>query len=405
MIYAIMVHNIGKDVLAYFSVVQGYGIARQPENIEVFIYIILATFPSFLLPIYGKKPSSLILWFVYYSHIIPAITLYPLKIDGNYFWSAIIILFYCTTIYCTNATPDLTKKLKTVSISTGLYFFLVLLVGTCFIAILIITFGFNFSPPSITDVYKVREEYVNNSNFISGYAAIIGGFVICPLLSILAITAFKNSKGFSLFLFLVSSFLAFQIYANSGFKSVAFASIACILCYFIFRKIKNFGVFISTSLPTLLLVLITFSAFLDIDILLYHWFRRVFLVPGINVNYYYDYIMQNNLLFIENAPNTISNYYYGTDGSANAGLVGDALARFSYVGLFVNGIVYVMILKIADYASMEINSDFATALFVPTAYAISNSSISTIFISYGFLFLCIFLIFSRKVLNKILAKS
>ncbi len=266
-------------------------------------------------------------------------------------------------------------------------------------------FGLNFNMPSIDDVYEVRHRYTENLKLIGspllGYIIIIGGYALAPFLILLSIKSFKVNNILSIMLFTLSLLISIQIYANTGFKSVAFASIVSFVTYFVFVRIKNIGYFLAMSISIGTLLFILISYFINVDMVINHWFRRVFVLPGILVSYYFEYIVIGGKLNLENAARVISIEYFGTNGSANSGFIGSGLAKLNILGVFINSILLIIIMKIADFIAEKSDINLALSLFIITAYALANSSTTTIFLTYGFLFNCILLYIYPNIKNKI----
>ena len=131
------------------------------------------------------------------------------------------------------------------------------------------------------------------------------------------------------------------------------------------------------------------------EIVLYHWIRRVFISPGMNTTYFFVYLYYFDV-FKGYPPEIVSKYYYGTDGSANAGLFGDAIGRFGVLGLFLNSFLLLMSLKFLDSLSRSGDPIVSGSLSFLAGYAISNSSLSTVLFSYGFVFSGFLLFLLRK---------
>lgn len=397
-IFSVIIYNLSVDILKYFSHVPGYSLVNNINFYDMLPYIIVSIIPAFFININYKKSSDLILWFVYYTHVVPSVILHPLiVIKYTFLWSYILILFFTVTVLLNKIKFN---KNVSVNISFNKFNMILIFISMFFISVLIVTFGINLNLPDITDVYGLRREYVEKSNLLSGYIAIMGGYVVAPFLLLYGIVTFKINKKISLLFIVLSIFLSFQIFANSGFKSVAFSSIISLLLFLYLRIVFNFGFSFSISIPIFILFIIFISDIFNLEIVLYHWFRRTFIDTGINVNFFYEYISQRNLLYLDNAPNIISNYYYNTNGSANSGLLGDSFARLNYFGFFINGFIFLIVLKVSDKITSNINNkNFVMSLFLPTSYAISNSSITTIFLTYGFLLLIVLLVLSKNSLN------
>ncbi|WP_250150965.1 hypothetical protein [Photorhabdus akhurstii] len=134
---------------------------------------------------------------------------------------------------------------------------------------------------------------------------------------------------------------------------------------------------------------------------LIHWLRRVFFTPTLNTYYFYDYIYNTNSEFTTEAPQIVSQIYYGTSGSANTGFIGDGIARYGTLGLIINFFIFNMLLFAMNLSSKKVPFEFSTTLYLPFVYTISNSAITALLLTYGLLALSILLFLFPTKTNKI----
>lgn len=382
-----------------FREVQGYqcGVVEWGWSL---LLILFAVAPSFFMPLAGKRPSAVILWIVYFSHVVPAIITFPYLVSVQSFqdviWPALISILYIFTslvVYVRLIKPPLI-------VFPGWVFAVCILSFAVFsLIVLIKTFGFNFSPPALNDVYGVRATYKEINTPLGHYVAVIGGFAISPFL-ILAAAKLKKSKpilSFSMFSLAIT--LSYVIYASSGLKSVAFSCFGSLILFFLFRRVRNVGLSIALAVPICVTGALALFFIFNLEYPAMHLTRRVFLVPGMNVSYFYDYMTLVGGGWAD-APKVISMEYYGTAGSANAGLFGDALARYGFLGLAINIPIFIFILKFSDFVARYNDLDFYCALFALSAYALSNSSVTTVFVTYGYIFVAFSALISGQFLER-----
>ena len=149
------------------------------------------------------------------------------------------------------------------------------------------------------------------------------------------------------------------------------------------------------------LAMVVIGIFDDTNPVFAHWYRRAFVVPGIHTNLFYNYIGNSISEGYPNMPSVVSHLYYGTDGSANSGLYGDGLARAGFIGAAFTVLIFGVLLKTMDAVTTNIPSSLSTAFFLPTAYALSNSSTTSVILTYG----AVVSLFCAYMLNEYLRRS
>ncbi|QIL42838.1 hypothetical protein G7045_00410 [Acidovorax sp. HDW3] len=389
------------EICDFFSMVEGYQCPNKNQAIsDTAITLVYCLIPGFFIRYKIFRPSDLLILLVYLMHYLGIIITYPnLNIAQFDWWRPIVCLSFTLVIIVNNIKFSyLNIRFKPVKkLSIGLSFFILFIFYFGCVLLIFRENGLNLSPPNITDVYGVREAFVNNSSLLGGYVSVISGYVLSPFMMVLALLFWNRDKvGKAAMVFIASIFLSFVIYSATGFKSVAFSSFTVILFY-IFLKTKDF--YAIKILSLLAITIYTFYLALPfslINIVALHWIRRVFIVPGMNVNYFFDYFVNNNSEGWSNAPFIVSEIYYGTSGSANAGLIGDGLARAGWLGLVFNMFLFFLTLKFVDIFKTEKNKYLYGAMISTVGYALSNSSITTIFLTYGLFFIIIlFIVFDR----------
>lgn len=388
--YLFMIEYLFTLVVAHFSHVQGYDRFFSISIENTILNILLCIAVSFSLPLKSKKPSETILWAVYFMHFVPSIMTYGhLLFPSTLLWP--LILSFVFSIITLLSRIDfkvlpLTGRFVFSYTSYKKQLFFIIVLSSVFCLVWVVKeHGFSLTPPNITDVYGVRSEYKSNLSFLGGYIIVISGYALAPFVVLLGVYLLSLKKQLQgLFLICLSFLISYTIYASSGLKSVAFSSIISLVFYLSLKKFTSSGMFILCFCFCLISIGLALYHFADINIVALHWLRRVFLVPGMNVNYYFEFFNINGGKW-DNAPLVISQVYYGTNGSANSGVFGDALAKYGWLGLLINSILLVIIIKLADIAVHSGSSSLASSLFFIIAYALSNSGTTTVFLTYGFI--------------------
>ena len=368
-----------------FAYVPGYDRCRIPPMGSAFPFLMIAALPALLLPVRPTAGNGII-WIVYFMHVFGAVAVTPflpnLTQDAALF-SLFISLSFVAVSWISNLTtvPFVSSGVNFRAFNAAA---LIVLVGA--LSFILIRFPVTFSIPSIYDVYDVRADFIDNirenAGTIDGDVILISAYSLVPIGAILCFLAYKRDKFLALSFFLVSSLLMFSIYSVSAFKSSVFIFVFVLIVY----------MYIGDKEPLRRLILLflfipIFALALDLSGLhhdsLIHWFRRVFLVPGLNVQFYLNQFGLFNNVPIQDAPLLISQIYFETDGSANAGLYGNGLARGGLQGILIVLFICYIIITLANSIGKRVPLRISISLLFPSAYALSNSSITAVLLSYG----------------------
>lgn len=390
-----------EHVCSIFSGVEGYQCANNSYAAYAFGAFLLLLL-GFSIPILGRSYSACLLWLMYYFHVAPSILIFSRLSAASFeefiIFSLMVFLSYLILVYVARLKIP---KIGLVYFKSGLNHWLLFFVACFFVFVVINGLGFNFNPPSIDDVYDLRAEYKEKVTPLVGYIAVLIGYFLSPVFIVLSVILFGSGHNKRAVLFLCSAvFLSYLIYSSAGFKSVAFMPVVTLLACLLFRRVENIGFSLNCLFLLLLVMAWVGYVFFDFSILLEHWVRRALIVPGMTVAYFYDYSVVYGFSADVAAPNVISKMYFGTDGSANAGFIGDGIARFGISLFWINILLLLIFVKLPELLLGSLEGPYVPALFISTAYALSNSSITTVFLTYGFLPLLIFLYFYKRILVK-----
>lgn len=384
-----------------FSSVEGYNYRGLSFTSSLLGGCILL-FTSFFLPLSRTKVSTFVVWIVFYFHIIPTVLLFDAVIDVGVLRHIFYVFF--VSISFSLVGVGLRVKIPSISflkVSDNIVFFISLIACAFPIFILYRDFGFKFSAPSIYDVYGVRSEYKSSASGLVGYFSILIGYFFSPMLIFLGIILFRKSKFFLSMIFIgLAFFMSYQVFAITGFKSVAFMLVVVIAYAAVLMKYKraSHGLLVSSLFLGLIVFAFALSSLLGFDDLLFHWVRRALISPGVNSLYFYEYELLNGFGEGVSAPNVISKSYYGTDGSANTGIIGDGVFKYGALFFWINCLVFLFYMKALDFFVGK-NNKMVAALFLPAAYALANSSISTVLLTYGFVPMILFTFLFRKFMK------
>lgn len=216
-------------------------------------------------------------------------------------------------------------------------------------------------------------------------------------------------------MWMLSSFIIFSLldYSFDGSKTLFFICIVALLVAIFYNK--KFNKYIPFFLNVFLLlgyIEFAYNAFPFIYRLI---IRRLFFVPNVINNAFYDYMLthspnmfSNLLRFIGINPSYDIAYmigadsFYSADMSANTGTIGDAVWQFKYVGFLILPFLIILLLKYFDYSAKHIPFEMVIIPCVIFAYYLNNSSFTAACFSHGLICFCIIiqLYKSRFVLKR-----
>ncbi len=139
---------------------------------------------------------------------------------------------------------------------------------------------------------------------------------------------------------------------------------------------------------------------------------RTILLPNLLGFQYYDFFKDRELLYLRESiigrlgfskpydhytVNIISDIYYNNlEANANTGLCGDAFANFGWSSLIFYPLVIVLILKVLDKCTVNINAKPLMTICVLFSITFINASFFTLLLTNGYIFMCIFMLFYPK---------
>ena len=256
--------------------------------------------------------------------------------------------------------------------------------------------GFRFSFSFKNDVvYENRLAARGTIGLITNYFRNNAMFVVIPILTI----SFMAKKRY--ILFLASIIVLFLLFGVDSQKTVIFLAIVSIIAAFFLNKKIN-----KTIIKGLLIV----NLFVIVEylltgriILVDYLVKRIYFLPAIIGKCFYEYVGSNgNQVFFSSLlqkygiisnyayskvqlPFLIGRYYFGSINiSANTGGFGGAYA-YGNIALFVIPTIYAYLFKILDIVTNNIEEKYYISFVILNTYVITNSSLPSVLIVYGYL--------------------
>ena len=335
-----------------------------------------------------KKITGLFSVVLYCMLVVPCIV-YFMRSNMDYRYVCIISFAYLWFLFFSKMISGLPLKLS--FSSKSIFYGTVFAATTLTHVIAISRFGIHFNL-DLTGVYAVREYYLASLGMFLGYLMVWQGYVVNPLLLVLA---FRKRRYFAVFFVILSQFYLFSI---TGYKTFLFAFLFVIFIVTSYHRLKLY-------LPLLFAggVLISIMIYVSYENVwpLSLFVRRSLFSPGQITYHYLDFFSRNDFVFLSDSifshivrypyemdpPRLIGWLHYGGEDSANTGLIGNAFMQFGVVGVVVFVSIFSFVLFLFDriMACKYRNSELIVASVAMSVFSIMNSGLFTVMLTHGLL--------------------
>jgi hypothetical protein len=368
----------------------------HPEATETLIVAAVAALPSAWLPLPARRPSTILLWFLYLVGYVP-MTVVPLFLEGDL--STVlpvdVALAGCMAILALIARLP-AASIRAPHLSLAALSRLLLVLGFLSSAYIVAAFGIH-APPSLADVYTTRLQ--SNTVFESavgiGYVVPWAANAINPMLMALGIARRR--------LDLVVVGLAGQvlIYSVTGFKNVLFSIVVVPLVYFAIAVAKrSFGPLMAAA-AAMIVVGSALAGGWPLVLV-----RRLFATPGQIGWYYFEYFSDHPAYHLSHSllswlgpgaysvppPRAIGLVYFpGANTNANANLWSDGFANFGFAGVIGFTLVLGLVMWVADALGHERDLRVVGPLLAIAGLTLSDAALFTTILTNGLALTCVFI--------------
>jgi hypothetical protein len=356
-----------------------------------------------------KKPSSILIVFLYLFAYVPNMSLYCcMGLPHVYFIYSNIYWFFILSAYMI-VNPRYKFKMKeltlTGKIATRSVFYIFFFV--------IVIYAVNYNGLSLTinlnDVYDLRmSSRVNAIGSIMEKILPWAGNVVFP---IAIIDSIRKRKPIKTALFVFAEIVAFSI---NGTKTWLFVMVISVLVIIFVRKEKSFGyipsVFAGLNLTGYLLNIYWEDYFIS-----NFFIRRVFFSTSLSNWYYIDFFSKNSKLYMthsalgwiqkfgmelpygRNISSVIGELYFtSADINASSGTIADAYSNFGLIGLVIFPIFIVLVAKILDAVARDVNIIYIFSVIISTSIYLLNGNIFSGMVTYGYLFAVVLIYYMKR---------
>lgn len=321
---------------------------------------------------------------------------------------AIFVLFFLFLMLIFNNAVDFqNKRIKYIDRNmTDSKLFVILMLGCCFIAILVsgVYAGFRISF-DLSEYYEYRA--LARENAMPSILNYLYNWSVVGLDIGLAYCLIKKKKVLSIIVIL-SNLLAFSY---NGKKSVLFTLIIVVLVSLIYKsqylKLIPYGFGGLTIVAYIEFLIRGSDAFI-----VKHFIRRMLLIPPFMGTLYYDFFSTHEFDYLRlsvlrrfgftspyaaagKIPRLIGQEYFGNVGimamNANTGLCGDAYSNFGFWSLLIAPLATILVFKIMESYAKNVDERIKVIVAVLVAYSYVNGAFFTLLLTNGMIFLCFLL--------------
>jgi hypothetical protein len=406
---SILLYKIVLDLSYYLLISRIWGYAQFDLNLSVLKLVesYLLLFVVFaLMPKSSEKLSNVMVWLLVLVAYMPMLTIFAFMNEARIYMYAVtgfFILVFLLLHLPTISLPPL-KQSKII-----LYSISICLVVIVF-ALIYKNLGFSLNL-DLTKVYEIRSQDPMSAIPLGGYIINWVALVINPIFLALFITKRKWVLAG------IIIFLQIWLFSITGHKSHLFVlPFVLVLMWIITRRnpLAYMGVGLA-GLTSLGMITYWLADNLWIASSLV---RRVLFVPAQLSFFYYDFFSKNELVYLSVSKlGSFSDYPYHLDPghligqvyfnqpatNAVTGVVGDAYMNFGLVGLALYGILLVIVLKLVDSCSRNVDFRVGIAAAAIPAIGLVNSALTTSFLTGGLLLALIILYLLPKKSSRYLA--
>lgn len=350
-----------------------------------FILFIVFSF----MPKNSERLSAVMIWLMILFCYIPMLTLFAMKDEARSFMYP--VTFFWVFIFLLVDTPYITIKL--LRGSKTIKYFLYFTISVLGLSLLYLSLGFSLQF-DLSKVYEVREKFGETRIPLSGYFISWLGYILNPVFFAIFIRRRK--------LIMAAMIVLFELFlfSSTGNKTLLFALVfVSVLMWTIGRK--NPLALIAAGLAGVIGFGI-FSYFVFGDLWIASLFtRRAILDQPQQYFFYYDFFSKHEFTFLSQhhiflyfsdypyhlePPNLIGKVYFGSQmNSANTGIIGDAFMNFGFSGLFIWGVILILLFKVIDSLTLQKDKKVAVAAVAMPVITLMNSALLTNLLTHGLL--------------------
>jgi len=365
-----------------------------PPDGSIALAVILASIPGLWLPLTANRPSAIGLWIVYIAGYVPSIVMPAFVLGSGWglmtYWLALSGSF----VFAIVATVRIRIRLPEVALSSASYRWLLIGLAIVGAGTAVLLFGIPSRLPGMDTIYDVRDEFalaLARVGRVGGYAVWWTAAAVAPMLI--------GYGGWARRPLMVAggSGLFALVYGLAAFRSIIFTAVVLVALLALVRHAPRRLGIVAPLASTALVVACVAVAAIGWLIPLSLGVRRLLIVPGQVISYYYDkfaegphYLLSHSILSgITDSPYhaspavVIGGTYFGQAQNANGNLWADGLANFGLLGLIGASLLLSVLLIGLDAAARGKSVLVAAAVGGLSVWSVTNSGLLTAVMTHG----------------------
>lgn len=376
---------------------------RVPSPVPYGTAIAVAVFVAFTLPVRISRTSDMILWLLYGVVVAPTLLISQYNPLLSHERATVLGLNTAACLMLTRVLSRIRPRLYLDRAFMELQRYFPVLVALVIVAVLgdlALTGGLSFNAVGIFGVYQRRADFVveQNGSLVAGYMAPALFYVIGPTLMGLGI--YRRRR----LLFVSAGLMEFLLYLSVAYKTILFAIIAIpVVVYALNRPHPPTGARILVWTVGIATIFGQVDQFLGVHFLNDLFVRRFLYIPGVFSSVYgHVFWDAGKTNFHDTVPIFASNssgdsparvvgqeFFHNSATNASASLWSHGFGSYGIIGMYVETLVLVLLLWIADDCSQGLPLPICGAIFFMPALAVSQASVFTSIFTHGFLAACV----------------
>ncbi len=382
---------------AWVSPLYGYEGFVNPSipPVSLAVVTLAAVLPTTFLPVELRRPSDVVVWFLYLFGYLPA-AVFPIYILGPDLGDVLPFTILLTIGFaCMSLMGRIPRaRFRWRGLSDRSFTRLMAALGLGALAYLLVFFGLPTQIPTFATVYDVRAGFGAAEGGVpgSGYVVTWAGNVIFPLLMAVGLARSRRA------LFVLGTLGGILIYAQGGAKAVLFNVLLVPLLYLAFRLFRErLGPMLMWAAVAILIGSVAATAITGSLWPLALYAVRLLALPGQLTADYLQFFTSNPTYELSQSflrwfvqapypvdpPTLIGTVYFHTTVNANANMWADALANFGLAGVVpfsvVAGALWWLLDSVADDRDIRV---IAPTLGI-VGLSLANGALFTAILTYG----------------------
>ncbi|WP_152042436.1 hypothetical protein [Salinigranum salinum] len=377
-----------------------------PHHLSVLFVVGLAILPVFWLPREYRRPSQVILWWLYPVAYIPVVTLHAFLLEEPRLVFALTVAISFFILRLSYYLPQVRVR---ETVPHPIFYRLLVLVTVALMSLLLGVFSQSITIANLSEIYEVRSSFRETLQSFGAVFFRVIAYGITWLENVLVpiLIASPLAGLMPTWVFGVGVAATLVVYAVGAFKSAIFAVGMAIILYVTLQDDgKYLPAYAMLAGPT------TLGTFLVLDRLgapsqVLGLVRRMFVSPGMVTAFHVDFFSTNphtlwagrtwiGLPYPYSKPvaNLIGSVYFGIpDMVANGPFWASGYAGAGILGIVLVAIIFAVALYALDCASAGLPKRFVGAVVAGQLTGIAYSSTLNVLLLGGFGLLVVLLLF------------